>query len=466
MAAMVEELHDKATEITALKELIDSLKAEKEQLAQESDAAIDALYRKIESLEREASGSVRTNECLAEKIAQVARLTKQLELEKANVQKHEEEIFMLKKSLDIEKSNKRDEVSDLKEQIEILIKATATKDAKYLSLKERMSRLKSGSSTVLGSMQRTASSLSLRPSDSSNDRVNIVGETSDDDRDPPSSSSHRSDDDKMSRDKMLKRLRDCKWPQFKAFFSHDDFVAAIESQIKSIRKQGIDDDLIADNLHNNLIGSEVGSPYATHSQSRDTSTLEGVVESLVACDRVSGLLGKYGRFKAKLPGSKEKIPQFVQRLANHYDSNGLGEPGDDKGRLRAIIDQLCHGAQLPASIKKSLRHCQTLDDVILVTMEEMKELNITETPNPPHPTPEPPTKGTDSPSASSSGLFVSRSSRSSSRCSSSNSAARISKGKTTASGSKCRSSSKRRAEIPSPGSSPASINRSPKWTAL
>ena len=163
---------------TALKELIDSLKAEKEQLAQESDAAIDALYRKIESLEREASGSVRTNECLAEKIAQVARLTKQLELEKANVQKHEEEILMLKKSLDIEKSNKRDEVSDLKEQIEILIKATATKDAKYLSLKERMSRLKSGSSTVLGSMQRTASSLSLRPSDSSNDRVNIVGETS------------------------------------------------------------------------------------------------------------------------------------------------------------------------------------------------------------------------------------------------------------------------------------------------
>ena len=131
----------------------------------------------------------------------------------------------------MERASKLEEVASLKEEVEILIRSSKEKEQKCLSLKQRLDKLKRESSTVLGSMKRTSSTLSLRGSEASYDKVLMLGadeyvEGADDDGGAEITRPT------LSKNDMHKRLAAAKWPERKIFHSFDEFIAALKSQAK------------------------------------------------------------------------------------------------------------------------------------------------------------------------------------------------------------------------------------------
>ena len=180
----------------------------------------------------------------------------------------------------------------MKDELDVLVQANKDKDRKYENVKQRLSKMKRESSSVLGSMRRTASTLSLRPSEADQGPVLPIGDedsVSGADDPPPTRPT-------LSKNDMCKRLAATKWPRRKVFFSNDDFVDALTSHCESLYSQGIDKDEIAFSLNTDLMASDIASDYAAHKKQMKTLTLDGVIAAVSTCDKASKILSNNEKF--------------------------------------------------------------------------------------------------------------------------------------------------------------------------
>ena len=345
---------------------------EAEKMLLDREREIDSLRQKLQVAESEKSSIKRSNEIIAAKIEMISDLKKQVALLEKALAESEEEAVSYKKQFELERASKLEEVASLKEEVEILIRSSKEKEQKCLSLKQRLDKLKRESSTVLGSMKRTSSTLSLRGSEASHDKVLMLGadeyvEGADDDGGAEITRPT------LSKNDMHKRLAAAKWPERKIFHSFDEFIAALKSQATILYQQGIDYEEIAFNLNTAIMSSDLASDFAAHKKHRKL-TLENILNAVEACDKASTLFTNSEKFSLITRGQSESLFSLMRRLESGFIDYKIGDPKDLKAKLRILKKRFCEAANLPNSVQQSIRNCTDLDDVVVFATEDLAKL--------------------------------------------------------------------------------------------
>ena len=178
---------------------------------------------------------------------------------------------------------------------------------------------------------------------------------------------------RLTQNEMFKILANNKWPKPEVYQSHDEYVSGIESHIVRLKRQNVDDEHIANNLHSELYSNSLASKYVIHCANADTRTTNDVLAALKACDKINGAIPKHRKFELLLPSSSDDESSYMQRLVTTYDA--CGSSHNPLTRRRAIIDQFCRGLNLPPSTADNLRHCHDFDDAVLIAVEDLRNLN-------------------------------------------------------------------------------------------
>ena len=178
----------------------------------------------------------------------------------------------------------------------------------------------------------------------------------------------------LSTNDMIKRLSAHKWSKPDNFQTLEEFQVSIIAQIEILNRLGVIDSEIAIDLNSHLMSSTIGPNYTTHCIFVDTTSISGVLQALKACNKTAALFSKSERFSKMSWGSREDLPSFAQRVENTHDLYGLTDPDDKKARLRLIKEQFCKGANLPSFIRDNIRHCQTVDDAVIIAMEDLEKI--------------------------------------------------------------------------------------------
>ena len=178
----------------------------------------------------------------------------------------------------------------------------------------------------------------------------------------------------LSTNDMIKRLSAHKWSKPENFQTLEEFQVSIAAQIGILNRLGVIDSEIAIDLNSHLMSSTIGPNYTTHCIFVDTTSISGVLQALKACNKTATLFSKSERFSKMSWGSREDLPSFAQRVENTHDLYRLTDPNDKKARLRLIKEQFCRGANLPSFIRDNIRHCQTIDDAVIIAMEDLEKI--------------------------------------------------------------------------------------------
>ena len=400
--AMTEELREKNEQLAAAKIAIDSLKDRYNRDMENSESEIDSLSQQVHALNLEREGNKRTNDLLAMKIESISTLTRRLNESEMQYREAVTKLSSLQVELENEKSMRIAETESLREEVDILIKSNRDKEEKTQLLKHKVSRMRYESRALLGSMERSTSSLSLNTN--TTDRVMALGGSSlqNGGLDAPTgipgtdgtinglpvtnnvtnhvihnatSNSRGRLRPTLNRMERMKALSFVRWPKFDVFGTEkiDEFIRQIESHISIVHSQGIELDEIAMNLHSELISSSLCDKYSTHATGKDVYSIDGVLDALRACDTISRLLNNHERFVKTLPGLNDDEASYMTRVACNHDTLKIGQPDGSK-RIRTIIQQFSDGLNLPKHIANMVRYCQTLDDAVATTMEELNRM--------------------------------------------------------------------------------------------
>ena len=287
-------------------------------------------------------------------------------------------------------ATKMEAMSTLHKQIQALEKALSSAIDENMKLKRKLeteiSKQKSetlkkskkngeihkNSRQNLNLSEQTPSTPNFGPSFSSNNCMMILGE-SQQNVDNCSSDGKQHLAHGPTKTEMYKLLKSAKWPKPEIFHTHDEFVVAIRTQIDNIRRQGVNDNEIAFHLNNELIASSLGPSYATHSRGMDVTSLNGVLKALIGCDQMSNLLTKNEKWERIRQAPNEDLYSVMRRLESAYEDYQIGDLRDKRARLRIIREQFCHAASLPAHISNNLRHCQDLQDMVFIAIEDLRK---------------------------------------------------------------------------------------------
>ena len=343
-----------------------------EALLLDRESEVDSLRQRLQVAESEKNAGKRSNEIIASKLEIISDLRKQVARLERALAESEEQAVTFKKQFEMERASKLEEIAALKEEAEVLIRASKDKDLRCQSLKQRLGKLKRESSTVLGSMKRTSSTLSLRGSEASNDRVLMLGD--DDCITAEGDGEGEIVRPELSKNDMHKRLAAAKWPERKIFHSFDEFIAALRSQAKTLYEQGIDYAEIAFNLNTALMSSELASDYAAHKKHIRSLTVDNILNAVAACDKASTLFTNSEKFSLICRGANESLFSLMRRLESGFIDYKIGDPKDLKAKLRVIKKRFCEAANLPQSIQQSIRHCNDLDDVVVCANEDLAKI--------------------------------------------------------------------------------------------
>ena len=343
---------------------------ERESMLMDREREIESLLRKLEASEGERDTNKKATDLLASKMQTISDLKRQIENLNLDLAKADENVVASRKLHAIEKAARKEEVSSLKDELEVLVQANKDKDRKYESVKQKLSKIKRETSSVVGSMRRTASTLSLRPSETDQGPVMPIG----DDDSIAETDSPTVTRPTLSKNDMCKRLAATKWPRRKVFFSNDDFVDALKSLCDSLFSLGIDKDEIAFSLNTDLMASDIASAYAAHKKQMKTITLDGVLEAVSACDKASKILSDNEKFSLITLEKGEDYYSVMRRLETAYSDYNIGDPTDVKAMLRVLKKRFCEAVSLPHSVRQAIRHCQDLDDVVACANEDMAKL--------------------------------------------------------------------------------------------
>ena len=119
------------------------------------------------------------------------------------------------------------------------------------------------------------------------------------------------------------------------------------------------------------MASEIASDYAAHKKQMKSLTLDGVIETVIACDKATKILSNTEKFQLITQQKSENLYSVMRRLTLAFDEYKIGDPDDQKAKLRILKRRFCEAASLPESVRQSIRHCQDLDDVVACASEDM-----------------------------------------------------------------------------------------------
>jgi hypothetical protein len=174
----------------------------------------------------------------------------------------------------------------------------------------------------------------------------------------------------------FKRLEATRWPHPENFATHGDFYTIVVSHAEKLLARGHPQDLIAESLDNFLMSSKKAPKYGAVALRRDTSTLEGALDALEACDIVyMGTTGeeRFNNIK-RHPG--EDLEGYMARCANSYDKMGNGDPNHSKARPRRIKEQFFKGANIERSYADRFMGMNDLDSLVARVIKDEEEETI------------------------------------------------------------------------------------------
>ena len=174
-----------------------------------------------------------------------------------------------------------------------------------------------------------------------------------------------------------KRLESMKWPKAADFTTYAEFIQITKNLADKLINRGHPEDLIAEALDNSLNASRNTSKYMTISLEHDTSTLNGVIEALEACDIVYTRTTCEERFNGTKKHPREDWEEYIARCSNLYDKMENGDPNHGKARIRRIKEQFFKGANIQRSYADKFMGMNDLDAIVARVIKDEEEGGIT-----------------------------------------------------------------------------------------
>ena len=174
-----------------------------------------------------------------------------------------------------------------------------------------------------------------------------------------------------------KRLESMKWPKAADFTTYAEFIQITKNLANKLINRGHPEDLIAEALDNSLNASRNTSKYMTISLEHDTSTLNGVIEALEACDIVYTRTTCEERFNSTKKHPREDWEGYIARCSNLYDKMENGDPNHGKARIRRIKEQFFKGANIQRSYADKFMGMNDLDTIVARVIKDEEEGGIT-----------------------------------------------------------------------------------------
>ena len=327
-----------------------------------------------EQLRSERAQNRRSTEMLSMKIQEAAEANRRVEQLERGLMESEEEVVALRKEYEMETTARKEERKLLREEMDIVLQTLKDRETECEKLKRRFSTFKRNSTSVLGGMKRTSSTLSLRPSEASTGGINpvhdVLGELSDA-ADAETGAVARPS---LSEGEMYKVLTSAKWPAKSVFFSFHEYLEALKTHADTLYDQGVDTQKIAISLNSDLMNGPIGSNYAAHSRLMKSITIKGVFDAIRACDKASKLLTNIEKFNLIKREGSEDLFSLMRRLSSAYVDYNIGDVTDEKTMLRVVKNRFCDAASLPQIVRDNLRHCTSLDDTVIFANEDLTKI--------------------------------------------------------------------------------------------